>query len=252
MKIGKVEQYILDSIAEKKKLLFSLIDPDDYKTPDDAINTAVACDQGGADAILIGGSIGVQGEELDTIAKEIKSKISVPMILFPGNVSTITKYADAIYFMSLLNSRNPYWIQQAQTLGAPVIKKYNIEPLPVGYIVVEPGGTVGWVGDVNVVPRNKPKIAAALALAAQYAGCRIVITDAGSNPYDHIPVEMIRTVSMVVDVPYIVAGGIRTIDDVKEVIRGGADIVQIGTAFENHSPEKVKATVEKFKNAMKV
>jgi len=248
--IGKVEKYILQSIEERNKLLFSLIDPDDYKDIDDAVKTAVACDEGGADAILIGGSIAVQGEDLDSIAKEIKNNISVPLILFPGNISTITKHADAIYFMSLLNSRNPYWIQQAQTLGAPVIRKYGIEPLPVGYIVVEPGGTVGWVGDVNTVPRNKPKIAAALALSAQYAGSRIIITDAGSNPDRHIPIDMVATVSHTINVPYIVAGGIRSIDDVKSIAKAGADILQIGTAFENSNPDTVRKKVMEFKKVM--
>ncbi|MCC7570262.1 geranylgeranylglyceryl/heptaprenylglyceryl phosphate synthase [Candidatus Micrarchaeota archaeon] len=249
--MGKVEEYILEKIDNKEKMLFSLIDPDDYKSLDDAVKTAVACNEGGSDIILIGGSIAVQGEELDQVAKEIKNKISVPMILFPGNISTITKYADAIYFMSLLNSRNPYWIQQAQTLGAPVIRKYNIEPLPVGYIVVEPGGTVGWVGDVNMVPRNKPKIAASLALGAQYAGSRLILTDAGSNPHDHIPVEMVSAIAKTISVPYVVGGGIRTVDDVKEITGAGADAVQIGTAFENSDPEKVKKKVEEFKKVLK-
>ncbi len=251
MIIGKVEKYINDAINNDKKLLFSLIDPDDYKNIDQAVETAKACNEGGADAILIGGSMGVQGEELDNVAKEIKSISSVPVILFPGNISNITKYADAIYFMSMLNSRNPYWIQHAQTLGAPTIRKYNIEPLPVGYIVVEPGGTVGWVGDANLIPRTKPKIAGGMALASQYSGCRIVITDAGSNPFDHIPIEMVAAVAKTIDVPYIVAGGIRTVDDVKEIVNAGADVVQIGTAFENSNFDKVKEKVEQFKKVMK-
>ena len=93
--------------------------------------------------VLLGGSIGVQGGMLDRVAKAIKDEIEVPLVIFPGNIGTITTNVDAIYFMSLLNSRNPYWITQAQMLAAPVIKKSGIEPLPVGYIVVQPGGTVG-------------------------------------------------------------------------------------------------------------
>lgn len=250
IKIGKVEKYINEAI-EKRKLLFSLIDPDDYQTSKHAVETALACEKGGADIILIGGSMSVQGEKLDIIAKQIKENISVPLVLFPGNISTITKYADAIYFMSLLNSRNTYWLQQAQTLAAPVIAGYNIEPLPVGYIVVEPGGTVGWVGDANLVPRNRPNIAAALALSAQYSGKRIVLTDAGSAPFDHIPLEIVRAVSKTITIPYIVGGGIRTANDVREVTKAGADAVQIGTAFENNTAENVRKKVELFKKAMK-
>ena len=139
----KVEQYILDELDKKKGLLFALIDPLDYKSLDDAVKTAKNADEGEADVILIGGSTGVQGDVLDTVTKEIKQVVSRPVVLFPGNIGTLTKYADAVYFMSMLNSRNPYWITQAQMLAAPVLKQYSIEPLPVAYTVVEPGGTVG-------------------------------------------------------------------------------------------------------------
>jgi phosphoglycerol geranylgeranyltransferase len=162
-------------------MLFMLIDPVDYKTPEDAIRTGVSSIEGGADLLLIGGSIGAQGELLEKVTKEIKEKTggSVPVALFPGNIASLTKYADAVYFMSLLNARNPYWITQAQMLAAPLVRQMKIEPLPVGYIVIEPGGTVGWVGDVNMVPRAKPRIAAALACAGEMMGNRMILTDAG-------------------------------------------------------------------------
>jgi phosphoglycerol geranylgeranyltransferase len=236
-KSRKVETYINEILQTKGAMLFSLIDPVDYESQDDAVKTAKYACEGGADAILIGGSTGAQGEMLDDMAKAIKESIDVPLILFPGNIATITKYADAIYFMSLLNARNPYWITQAQMLAAPVIKHDNIEPLPIGYIVVHPGGTVGWVGDVNSVPREKPKIAASLALAGQYLGNRLILTDTGSNPqaqnFGPVPVEMIRAVKSVIEVPYIVAGGISDLGYLRSAYAAGADIIQIGTAFEN-------------------
>jgi phosphoglycerol geranylgeranyltransferase len=193
----------------------------------------VAASEAGADLVAVGGSMGAQGELLDVVTKDIKAKAHVPVVLFPGNIATLTRYADAVYFMSLLNSRNPYWISQAQTLAAPIVKRMGIEPLPVGYIVVEPGGTVGWVGDANLVPRSKPAIAAALALAGQYGGCRIIFTDAGSaSQLGPVPVEMVSAVARVIDVPYLVAGGIRTPQQAADIIKAGADWVQIGTAVE--------------------
>ncbi len=229
----KVENYINEQLDKKKALLFSVLDPLDYPTLEDAIKTAKNMDAGGVDAVLIGGSTGVQGEMLDQVTKRVKESVNVPVIFFPGNIGTVSKYGDAVYFMSLLNSRNPYWITGAQMLAAPLVKQYGIEPLPVGYMVVEPGGTVGWVGDVNLIPRSKPKIAAAMALAAQYMGFRLIITDAGSNPEEgHIPLEMVSAVSSVLDVPYVVAGGIRTPEEAKAVVKAGADIIQVGTAFE--------------------
>ncbi len=243
----KVIDYIYEN--KEKKGIFAVIDPLDYKSFDEMLKTAKNCNEAGVKAILIGGSTGVQGEFLDNVVKEIKSLSSVPIILFPGNIGTVSKYADAIYFMSMLNSRSTYWHSYAQALAAPVIKQYKIEPLPTGYIVVEPGGTVGWVGDANLIPRNKPKLAAALALAGQYIGNKIIITDAGSNPYSHIPLEMINYVSKSIEIPYIVAGGVRKPDEVKNVIKAGADFIQIGTAFEKSNQiEKIKKLV----NAVKI
>ena len=236
---GKVERYIKDKLSREGAMLFALIDPPDHKTVDDAVMHARQSAEGGADLILIGGSMGVQGALLDEVTKRVKEKVSVPVVLFPGNISTVTRYADAIYFMSLLNSRNPYWITQAQTLAAPTVKQMGIEALPVGYIVVEPGGTVGWVGDVNLVPRAKPQLGAALALAAQYSGSRFVITDTGSAPADGpVPLDMVKTISSVLDIPYIVAGGIRTPDQAGKIIAAGADAIHVGTAIEKAGDAK--------------
>lgn len=251
--LGKTEKYILEALEEHKALLFSLVDPLDYRSAEDAIKTAKNADEAGADAILIGGSIGVQGEPLDRIAKAIKESVSKPVILFPGNIGTLTKYADAVYFMSMLNSRSPYWITEAQMLAAPMLKQYNIEPLPVAYTVIEPGGTVGWVGDAKLIPRNKPMIAASYAMAAQYMGFRFLITDAGSNPKDgHIPLEMVKAVSSFIEIPYIVAGGVRTPEEARNVIQAGADIIQVGTAFEKESSvEKIHAMVKAVREGAK-
>src|SRR3989344_763254 len=232
--IGKTEKYINDEIARKGGLLFALIDPIDYKTPKDAVSAGQQSAEGGADIVLIGGSMGVQGELLDNVTKSIKEKVSVPVVLFPGNISTVTKYADAVYFMSLLNSRNPYWISEAQMLAAHTVKRMGIEALPVGYIVIAPGGTVGWVGDVKLVPRDRPQIAAGLALAAELSGFRFVLTDCGSNPAEgHMPLEMVSAVAKTISVPYIAAGGIKTAEQAASVIAAGAGAVQVGTALQS-------------------
>ena len=253
MKIGKIEKYINDNLDKEGALLFALIDPVDYENAEMAVSTAENAVAGGADIVLIGGSTGAQGELLEDTTKMISEKVNVPVVLFPGNIATVTKYADAVYFMSLLNARNPYWITQAQMLSAPLVKSLNIEPLPVGYIVVQPGGTVGWVGDANMIPREKPKIAASLALAGEYLGNRIIVTDAGSNPqlqgYSGVPLDMIREVRKVISVPYVVAGGIKTVDDARNVIKNGGDIIQIGTAIEKSGNPKTQTSA--FSKAIK-
>jgi len=249
--IGKVEKYLLEKKRTEGALFFAVIDPLDYKSLDDAIKTARAAYEGGADLIVVGGSTGVQGQALDVTVAEIKKAVDVPVNLFPGNIATVTATADSIYFMSMLNSRNPYWITGAQTLAAPVIKKIGVEPLPVAYIVVGEGGTVAWVGDSKPIPLNKPKLAAAMALAAEYMGFRFVFTDAGSNPPEPIPAEMVAAVRHVLnkDTFYIVAGGIRNEGQVRLDIKAGADAVQIGTAIEG--VRNVKETVSKLVKAVK-
>ncbi len=251
--MGKVEKYILDELDKNGALFFALIDPLDYKTLKEAVSTARNAEEAGADVILIGGSTGVQGPVLDEAARSIKEGVSKPVVLFPGNIGTLTKYADAVYFMSMLNSRNTYWISEAHMLAAPMVKQYGIEPLSTAYVVVEPGGTVGWVGDARLIPRSKPKIAAAYALAAQYMGFRFFITDAGSNPKEgHVPLEMIRAVSSVTEIPYIAAGGIKTPEEAKAVIKAGADIIQVGTALEKSSQvDRIKSLVQAVREGAK-
>ena len=244
--IGKVEKYILEKLEKNKALLFTLIDPDDHSL-DNAVLTAKNANEAGADLVLIGGSTLSSQEHLDQVAKRIKEVINVPLVLFPGNISWLTRYADATYYMSLLNSRNPYWISGAQTKAAPFLGKLGIEPISVAYLVVEPGGTVGKVAEVDLIKRKDPQKAAAAALAAQYMGFHFVITDTGSNPKEgHVPLEMIKAVSSSIDIPYTVAGGVRTPEQAKNVIKAGADAIQIGTAF-----EKGKGSIQKIKEMVK-
>ena len=167
-----VENQIKD-ILKTRKVHLTLIDPDE-QSPEGAVEIAKAAIRGGTDGIMLGGST-VDGADVDNTAKALSENIDLPIIIFPGNTSNVSKYADAIFFMSFLNSNNPYWIIEAQALGAPQVKKSGIEAIPMGYMVISPGGTVGWIGDAKLVPRNKPKIPAAYAMAAEALGMRFSI-----------------------------------------------------------------------------
>ncbi|WP_048055312.1 geranylgeranylglyceryl/heptaprenylglyceryl phosphate synthase [Pyrococcus sp. NA2] len=249
MKIGKVESYIHERL-EKKKLHFVLIDPDDT-SPELAGKLSKLCEEIGIDAIMVGGSTGAEGEILDDVVKAIKENSSLPVILFPGSHVGVSKYADAIFFMSLLNSRNPFFITGAQALGAFTVKKYGIEPIPMAYIIVEPGETVGWVGDAKPIPRHKPKLAAAYALAGQYLGMRLVYLEAGSGAPEPVPPEMVRTVKLTIEIPLIVGGGIKTGEQVRELTRAGADIIVTGTAIESaRSLEEARKRLENLRKGL--
>lgn len=233
-----VEKQIKD-ILKTRKVHFTLLDPDEQK-PEEALEIAKAAISGGTDGIMIGGST-VDNEEVNSTCKILAENIEVPIILFPGNINSVSKYADAIFFMTYLNSNNPYWIYGAQSLAAANVKKTGIDVLPMGYMVVEPGGTVGWVGDAKLVPRNKPKIPAAYAMAAELLGMRFFYIEAGSGADKPIPQEMITYSRKAVDdMVIIVGGGIRDGEAAFKAAKSGADIIVTGTIVEETSDVESK------------
>ncbi|MFH1786901.1 MAG: geranylgeranylglyceryl/heptaprenylglyceryl phosphate synthase [archaeon] len=229
---GKIENYLNKRKAEEGCLFFGVIDPVDHLSIESAVKAAVQTYKDGADAIVVGGSIGAQGFILNRTIKGIKEQTDAPVILFPGNIATISPYADAIYFMSMYNSRNPYWIFGAQLMAAPVIESMKLESIPTAYLMVEPGGTAGWVADCKLIPRDKPNFAAYSALAADLMGSRFVITDVGSAAPAPVPAKIVEAVRKSISGFYIVAGGIRSPKQVKDIVCAGADAIHVGTAIE--------------------
>lgn len=238
---------ILEKVR-KGTLHFTLIDPE-KQNPDAAGKMAMQATEGGTDAIMLGGSIGVMQSDLDSTILAIKEKTHLPTILFPGDVSGMSRHADAILFMSLLNSRNPYFIIGAQVAGAPVVKRMGIEAIPMGYLIIEPGGMAGYVGDARLVPRAKPEVAAAYALAAQYLGMKLIYLEGGSGIKEPVPPEMIAIVKSQVDIPVIVGGGIRSGKEAKHAAEAGADIIITGTIVEDTGD--VRKKIEEITGAIK-
>ena len=242
-----VEAYIKD-ILKERKVHFTLIDPDE-QTPEEALDIATEAIEGGTDGIMIGGST-VDNVGVNETCKILSDNIAVPIIIFPGNTSSVSKYADAIFFMSYLNSNNPYWIIGAQALGALPVKKSGIEILPMGYMVAEPGGTVGWVGDAKLVPRNKPKIPAAYAMAAESLGMRFFYIEAGSGADKPIPPEMVAyTKRATDDMIVIVGGGIRDAKAAYTAAKAGGDIIVTGTVVEES--DDVKSKIQELTGAIR-
>jgi len=242
MNQGKIEKYYWEKVHSQGAMLFSLIDPDKCFL-DNAAKLAKTSYDAGADAILVGGSIGAQGTILDDTVKKIKEAVDIPVVLFPGNISGLTQYADAVYFMYMLNSRDVYWLSTAQIQAAPVVQKMNIEAIPTSYLVLEPGRAVGWIGNANLVPRDRPDLAYACALASKYMGAHVLISDSGSGASEPAPVEVIAGIAKACgdDVFYSYGGGIRNGDQAADIIRAGAHAIQVGTAFESGNvTDKIK------------
>jgi phosphoglycerol geranylgeranyltransferase len=240
--LGRVEKYLLEKIAAEKTIHMTLIDPEKI-TPAQAAMVAENSKASGTSAIMIGGSTFNSQEHLDNIIQAIKGAVDLPTILFPNNVSGISRHADAIWFMSLLNSVDPYFLVGAQILGAPLIKKFNIEPISMGYIIVGQGGTAGVVGKAIAIPYDKPELAAAHALAGQYFGMRFIYLEGGSGVANPVPPEMIKAVKKYLDVPLIVGGGIRSKEQAAAAAQAGADIIVTGNLIEAADNKKRIAEV---------
>ena len=186
----------------------------------------------GASAILVGGSSATDQIEMAKVVKGIKKGIKIPIILFPGNVTGIVPGADAILFSSLMNSENPYFITQAQALGAPSVLKFGLEPLPTAYLVIGEGTSAWFVGAARGIPFEKPKIAAAYSLAAQFLGMRFVYLEAGSGAKTNVTPEMVQSVRHVFNGFLIVGGGIKDVKTAQSLVKAGADALVIGTFLE--------------------
>jgi phosphoglycerol geranylgeranyltransferase len=229
----------------KKKLHFSLLDPD-KQDPEIAGSIAKTAEDNGSSAIMVGGSTLVSQEQVDKTVKAIKKQSKLPVILFPSGSKFLSKYADAIFFMSLLNSRNLEYVIREHVKGAPFVKHTGIEPISMGYIIVEPGMTAGRVGEVDLVKKDDIETAVCYALAAQYLGMDFFYLEAGSGAPIPVSNEMISAVKKSIDIPLIVGGGIRSAKTAKEKAKAGADIVVTGTKL-----EKEKNLKEALKNIIK-
>ncbi|UCE81209.1 MAG: geranylgeranylglyceryl/heptaprenylglyceryl phosphate synthase [Methanobacteriota archaeon] len=227
----KVKAYIDDGLRQRR-LHMTLIDPAKQPTSvaGDISERAAAA---GTDAIMVGGSTGVTQENLDLTVDQIKSRCALPVIYFPSRADAIAKRCDAVYFMSMLNSRNVRNLTGEQRKGAPMIKRLGLETISMGYIIVEPGMKVGEVGEADVVRRDDVDRAVGYAIAAELFGMALVYLEAGSGAPQPVPEMMVREVKNNVGVPVVVGGGINSPETAEKLCSAGADIIVTGTLVEN-------------------
>jgi phosphoglycerol geranylgeranyltransferase len=227
---GRVERALLERLGGGP-IHFTLIDPD--KSPGrragEVAHAAVAA---GSHAILLGGSTGISRDAVGQAATAVKAATDAPVIIFPEGPGSLAPEADAILFMSLLNSRNLDLVIRAHAKAAPAVKAMGLEPIPMGYLVVAPGMRVGEVGQVDLVARDDAPGAAGYALAAEYLGMRFVYLEAGSGADAPVPEAMVAAVRAAVSVPVIVGGGIRSGEAARPLLAAGASAIVTGTITE--------------------
>jgi phosphoglycerol geranylgeranyltransferase len=223
----------LMSIREKGAGYLVLIDPDKKKR-DDLVGLAKMSESAGVDGLLVGGSL-LFSAVFDELIKALKSAVSIPVILFPGNGRQISGYADAILFMTLISGRNAHYLIGEQVHSAPIVRSLKLEPIPTGYMLIESGRTTSaeFMSASQPIPRHKPEIAVAHAMAGEMLGLKMLYLEAGSGAEQAVPDQMIKAVVDSVSIPVIVGGGIRDPESASKKVQAGASFIVTGTVMEN-------------------
>lgn len=238
---GTVEKYLLQR-TKRAPICAALIDPEDL-SPKAAADTAEKAIKAGVGMILVGGSTLSDQGRLDEVVQAIKRTTKnittspgasqpAPIVLFPGNVTGVSRFADAILFSSLLNSTNSYFIIGAQALGAMGVYNAGIESIPMGYLVFGDKSATSFIGQVNSLPPSKPNLALIYALAAKYLGMRTLYLEAGSGASEPIPPETIRLVRKFYDGILIIGGGITSGEVANRAAKAGANIIVVGNLLQ--------------------
>lgn len=224
---------ILSAKKEGKKLLAILLDPDKVAT-ESVLALAQKIRQSPATHIFVGGS-SFDGHHLDEIIVELRKNLNLPILLFPGNPSQISAEADGILFLMLLSGRNPDYLVEHQIDAVPILEKTKLEIISTGYLLIESGSetAVQRVSKTKPLPKDNIDFISQTAKAGELIGNRLIYLEAGSGAQNAVPTAIIKNVSERISVPLIVGGGIRSKKQIDEAFSAGADLVVIGTAFEN-------------------
>lgn len=228
----KIYQDILVSTSNKEKLLAVLIDPDKMAI-EMASKIIKSVNASMATHIFVGGSI-VEDNKTEKLVSEIKKYTNLPVIVFPGDVSQIAEQADAILFLSLISGRNPDYLIGKHVKAVSKLKKTDLEVIPTGYMLIENGKETSVQKVTQTLPmlRNDIQLVVDTALAGELLGMKLIYLEAGSGATHPIDTKMISEVKKAIQIPLIVGGGIRTKKQLNNAYVSGADLVVIGTAFE--------------------
>jgi putative glycerol-1-phosphate prenyltransferase len=218
--------------AQGKKSFAVLIDPDKVNKTvlDDLVDR---CTTAKVDYLLVGGSL-VISNHLDECVQHIRQQCDIPVLLFPGSPSQVSKYADALLYLSLISGRNPELLIGQHVVSAPFVKQSGLEIIPTGYIVVDGGAptTVSYISNASPIPADKNEIAMCTAMAGEMLGMKLIYMDSGSGAKKAITENMIEAVAKHIEVPLIIGGGIIEPEKAYLNCKAGADVIVVGNAIE--------------------
>jgi len=231
-----MKQFIYENLLAKKRRgqrsFALLIDPDNVNAEklEELTSLAVAAE---VDYLFVGGSL-VISDHLDEVVQRIRRHCSIPVILFPGTPSQVSRYADGLLYLSLISGRNPELLIGAHVISAPAIRKSGLEIISTGYMVIDGGAptTVSYISNASPIPADKNEIALCTAMAGEMLGMKLIYMDAGSGARHPIREEMIACVASHIEVPLVVGGGIRDPEKAYLNCKAGADLIVVGNAIE--------------------
>jgi len=230
--MNELYQNISNSVQTGKKLLAVLIDPDKVKV-EELSGFMAKVNDSIANYIFVGGSA-VKEKDCDLVVSEIKKHTRLPIVLFPGDITQITNKADALLFLSLISGRNPDYLIDKHVQSISKLKQTSLEVIPTGYILIENGKetSVQKVTQTKPIPRKNLKKIVDTAYAGQLLGLKLIYLEAGSGATEPVTSEIINKVKKNLKIPLIVGGGIKSVKQLSDAYNSGADLVVIGTAFE--------------------
>ncbi len=237
MLASTVYERLLSAAEQQGAGFVVLIDPDKLALSE-VPAFAETCAAAGADAFFIGGSL-MHAVELAPYVGALKRSTELPVIAFPGSLSQIAPGFDAVLYLSVISGRNPEHLFGQHVHAAPMLKRFGLEPIPTGYMLIESGRTTTaqYMSGSAPIPRHKPEIAAATGLAAEMMGMKLLFTDAGSGAEQPVSEMMIAAITRTCTIPLVVGGGLRTPGEVASRVAAGARFVVVGNAIEQRGPD---------------
>ncbi len=223
----------LNTITENRGAGYLVLLDPDKQSIEDLVDLAKQCEDADVDGLLVGGSL-LFSNHFDAVIKNLKEAVSIPVVLFPGSSQQLSKHADALLFMTLLSGRNPQYLIEEQVRAAPIVRALDLETISMAYMLIESGITTAaeFMSNTRPIPRHKPEITVAHALAAHYMGMKMIYLEAGSGAKESVPEKMIGAVSQYVHLPLIVGGGIKTPEDAQKKVAAGASFIVTGNVLE--------------------
>lgn len=250
--------YLKETIKKENACHLSLFDPDPTKVELSKLPQVTSLlDEAGTDGFMVGGSTALDTSFVTKVVKKVKEATEKPVILFPSGPGGVSRVADAIFFMVPLNSTNHYFLTKVQALAAPLIKRKELETISMAYLIFHPGGSAAYISDVDPLPRGKPEIAVAYAMAADLIGFDLIYLEAGSGASKPVPAKTVTAVEKAVDTPLITGGGIKSPKQAATEVKAGGDIIVQGTKIEKQVQdtqrveEEVRMTVNTIKKTGK-